>query len=137
MYEKTKKIEQGTVGIFRACGCDDAGTADRENEAHASASGERSVKDTHQLTYYDTRYNEGGLRVGYFEIDGGIPAMCVCHELDSPTKAGTTLVTNAVYTAENHGNDLMRKIYYYGWRGRGCRSILCGDMSGRFSGKRA
>lgn len=84
-----------------------------------AAAGERSAKDIHQLTHYDARYNDGGLRVGYFEIDGGIIAMCVCHELDSPTQPGTPLVTNAVYTAENHGNDLMRKIYYYGWNGPG------------------
>lgn len=75
------------------------------------------AKESHQLTCYDTRYNEGLLRVGYFEIDGGIVAMCVCHEMDPPVQVGMALVTNAVYTADNHGNDLMRKIYYYGWKG--------------------
>ena len=75
--------------------------------------------DTHVLTYYDTRYNDGLLQVGYFEIDGGTPAMCVCHEMEPPTQVGTTLATVAEYTAENRGNEQLRKVYYYGWKGPG------------------
>lgn len=71
----------------------------------------------HTLTHYDTRYNDGLLRVGYFEIDNGTVAMCVCHEMDPPTAVGTALSTVASYTAENQGNELLRKIYYYGWNG--------------------
>lgn len=76
-------------------------------------------RSTHVLTCYDTRYNDGLLMVGYFEIDGGITAMCVCHELDPPSQTGTVLTTIASYTAENQGNELLRKIYYYGWKGPG------------------
>lgn len=72
---------------------------------------------THTLTHYDTRYNDGPLMVGYFEIDNGTVAMCVCHEMDPPTEVGTALSTVASYTAENQGNELLRKIYYYGWNG--------------------
>lgn len=83
-----------------------------------AAAGEQG-RGTHVLTCYDTRYNDGLLRVGYFEIDGGVTAMCVCHEMDPPSQTGTVLTTIAAYTAENRGNELLRKIYYYGWKGPG------------------
>lgn len=83
----------------------------------AEASPGEGERSSHVLTYYDTRYNDGLLRVGYFEIDGGTVAMCVCHELEPPTQAGTVLSTIAAYTADNKGNELLRKIYYYGWHG--------------------
>lgn len=73
----------------------------------------------HTLTCYDTRYNEGPLMVGYFEIDGGKPAMCVCHEMEPPTEIGTHLQEIAEYTFENQAHELFRKIYYYGWQGPG------------------
>lgn len=84
----------------------------------AEAQGERVV-NVHELTHYDTRYDEGQLRVGYFEIDRGIPAMCVCHEMEPPTQTGTVLKEVAAYTAENQGNELLRKVFYYGWNGPG------------------
>lgn len=83
----------------------------------ADAAGETAAGGSHVLTLYDTRYNDGLLRVGYFEIDGGTTAMCVCHEMEPPMQTGTKLDTVAVYTAENRGNELLRKIYYYGWKG--------------------
>lgn len=83
----------------------------------AEAAGGENGRKAHVLTYYDTRYNDGLLRVGYFEIDGGTVAMCVCHELEPPTQSGTPLSTVASYTADNKGNELLRKIYYYGWHG--------------------
>ncbi len=85
----------------------------------AEASQRKEAKDTHVLTYYDTRYHDATHIVGYFEIDGGITAMCVCHELDPPRQIGTQLTTVASYTAENRGNELLRKVYYYGWNGPG------------------
>lgn len=84
---------------------------------NAGAAAEKAAQDTHVLTLYDTRYNEGPLMVGYFEIDGGTAAMCVCHEMDPPTQTGTVLTTVATCTAENQKNELLRKIYYYGWKG--------------------
>lgn len=80
---------------------------------------QRQAAGAHVLSYYDTRYNDGLLRVGYFEIDSGTPAMCVCHEMEPPTQVGTALTTAAEYTAENRGNEQLRKIYYYGWKGPG------------------
>lgn len=85
----------------------------------AQASGGRGVGSTHQLTLYDTRYNDGPLMVGYFEIDGGISAMCICHEMDPPTQLGTVFSVDRIYTGENRNNDIMRKICYYGWQGPG------------------
>ena len=85
---------------------------------HTQAEGERAGR-VHTLSHYDTRYNDGLLRVGYFEIDGGTTAMCVCHEMEPPTAIGTSLTTVAEYTAENRGNELLRKVYYYGWQGPG------------------
>lgn len=85
----------------------------------AEASSKKQARDTHVLTYYDTRYHDATHVVGYFEIDGGITAMCVCHELEPPRQIGTPLTTIACYTAENQGNELLRKVYYYGWNGPG------------------
>ena len=45
--------------------------------------------------------------------------MCVWHEMEPPTQTGSTLTTVAEYTAENRGNEQLRKIYYYGWKGPG------------------
>lgn len=78
---------------------------------------ETQAAGSHTLTAYDTRYNDGLLRVGYFEIDGGTIAMCSCHELEPPTTIGQTLSTIAEYSYENQANELMRKILYYGWGG--------------------
>lgn len=80
---------------------------------------ESKERGVHTLTCYDTRYNEGPLMVGYFEIDGGKPAMCVCHEMEPPTEIGTHLQEIAEYTFENRAHELFRKIYYYGWQGPG------------------
>lgn len=80
---------------------------------------ESKERGVHTLTCYDTRYNEGPLMVGYFEIDGGKPAMCVCHEMEPPTEIGTHLQEIAEYTFENQAHELLRKIYYYGWQGPG------------------
>lgn len=85
----------------------------------AKASDSGRIGSTHQLTLYDTRYNNGPLMVGYFEIDGGISAMCICHEMDPPTQIGTVFSVSRAYTGENRSNDLMRKICYYGWQGPG------------------
>lgn len=74
--------------------------------------------ETHEVTHYDTRFDNGPLRVGYFEIDNGKVAMCVCHELDIPA-VGNMMSVKAVYTAENKAHELFRKIYYYGWQGPG------------------
>lgn len=93
---------------------DVANDIDVQNDAIQSRAG-----SAHVLTYYDTRYNDGLLRVGYFEIDGGTPAMCVCHEMEPPTQIGSALTTVAEYTSENQGNEQLRKIYYYGWKGPG------------------
>lgn len=85
----------------------------------AEASEKNGAGSTHILTLYDTRYNEGPLMVGYFEIDGGIAAMCICHEMNPPTKVGTALTVDRVYSGEGRDNGLMRKVRYYGWRGPG------------------
>lgn len=85
----------------------------------ARASDESIAEGSHVLTLYDTRYDDGMLRVGYFEIDGNTSAMCVCHELEPPTQVGTALSTVASYTEDNRGNELLRKVYYYGWKGPG------------------
>lgn len=77
--------------------------SDIEDVAEQNSVTQRQAGGTHVLTYYDTRYNDGLLRVGYFEIDGGTTAMCVCHEMEPPTQTGSTLTTVAEYTAENRG----------------------------------
>ena len=72
----------------------------------------------HTLTLYDQRYDKGPLMVGYFEIDH-IPGYCIMHDVQPPTTLGTSLTTTAAYTLENKKNEVMRKIFYYGYGGPG------------------
>ena len=109
----------GCVGAISVRAEEREEESDIEDVAEQNSVTQRQAGGTHVLTYYDTRYNDGLLRVGYFEIDGGTTAMCVCHEMEPPTQTGSTLTTVAEYTAENRGNEQLRKIYYYGWKGPG------------------
>ena len=109
----------GCVGAISVRAEEREEESDIEDVAEQNSVTQRQACGTHVLTYYDTRYNDGLLRVGYFEIDGGTTAMCVCHEMEPPTQTGSTLTTVAEYTAENRGNEQLRKIYYYGWKGPG------------------
>ena len=72
----------------------------------------------HTLSLYDQRYDKGPLMVGYFEIDG-IPAYCLMHDVQPPTKIGSTMNTVYAYTIYNQKNEMMRKIFYYGYGGPG------------------
>ena len=122
----------GCVGAISVRAEEREEESDIEDVAEQNSVTQRQAGGTHVLTYYDTRYNDGLLRVGYFEIDGGTTAMCVCHEMEPPTQTGSTLTTVAEYTAENRGNEqLPEDILLWLERPWRCRSQLCGNMSCR------
>ena len=72
----------GCVGAISVRAEEREEESDIEDVAEQNSVTQRQAGGTHVLTYYDTRYNDGLLRVGYFEIDGGTTAMCVCHEME-------------------------------------------------------
>ena len=67
----------GCVGAISVRAEEREEESDIEDVAEQNSVTQRQAGGTHVLTYYDTRYNDGLLRVGYFEIDGGTTAMCV------------------------------------------------------------
>lgn len=78
---------------------------------------------SYQLVEKSTKYNNGLLRVGYFEIqteDGRKYAMCAQHQLDAP-EVNDILTETAVFTKQTDKNSeisrLLRKVMYYGWGG--------------------
>lgn len=84
--------------------------------------------DTYTVTASDFRYNTREMPVGYFELSNGKMAFCACHEAKPPSK-GTAMTVTAVYTAENKGNELLRKVYYYGFKGPGDVGASYGETS--------
>ena len=70
----------------------------------------------HTLTVYDNRFQFEDLRTGYFEIENGQTCFCLMHEVDPPT-VGTSLSTIGSYTYANQKNELLRKVFYYGYDG--------------------
>lgn len=77
----------------------------------------------YKLVQKSTKYNNGLLRVGYFEIqteEGRKHAMCAQHQLDSP-EVNEMLTETNVFTKQTDKNSeisrLMRKVMYYGWGG--------------------
>ena len=61
--------------------------------------------------------NQGLLRVGYFEIDGGTLAWCTQHSL-SPPAVGTVLSTAQVWSDNSTWlSTMMRRIAWYGYSG--------------------
>ena len=122
----------GCVGAISVRAEEREEESDIEDVAEQNSVTQRQAGGTHVLTYYDTRYNDGLLRVGYFEIDGGTTAMCVCHEMEPPTQTGSTLTTVAEYTAEKSGERAAPEdILLWLERSWRCRSQLCGNMSCR------
>lgn len=76
------------------------------------------IGQTCTVTVSDFRYNTAQMPVGYFELSNGKMAFCACHEAKPPAQ-GTSLRVTHIYTAENQGNELLRKVYYYGFKGPG------------------
>lgn len=77
----------------------------------------------YKLVEKSTKYNNGLLRVGYFEIqteEGRKYAMCAQHQLDSP-EVNEMLTETTVFTKQTDKNSkisrLIRKVMYYGWGG--------------------
>lgn len=77
----------------------------------------------YKLLQKSTKYYNGLLRVGYFEIqteEGRKHAMCAQHQLDSP-KVNEMLTETTVFTKQTDKNSkisrLIRKVMYYGWGG--------------------
>lgn len=87
-----------------------------------------SVGQTCTVTVSDFRYNTAEMPVGYFELSNGKMAFCACHEAKPPAK-GTTLKVTNIYTAENKENELLRKVYYYGFKGPGDVGASYGETS--------
>ena len=76
-----------------------------------------NVGSQHAVTYYGTQYYQGLLRVGYFEIDGGMLAWCTQHSLPPPA-VGTQLTTAEAWTDNSTWlSTMMRRIAYYGFNG--------------------
>ena len=75
------------------------------------------VGTQHTITNYGEHMNQGLLRVGYFEIDGGTLAWCTQHSL-SPPALGTVLTTVQVW-GDNQTwlSTMMRRIAWYGYSG--------------------
>ena len=81
------------------------------------------VGKKYKLVEKSTKYNNGLLRVGYFEIqteEGRKHAMCAQHQLDSP-EVNEMLTETTVFTKQTDKNSkisrLIRKVMYYGWGG--------------------
>ncbi len=76
-----------------------------------------NIGSQHSVTYYGEQYNQGLLRVGYFEIDGGTLAWCTQHSL-APPAVGTLLTTAEAWTDNSTWlSTMMRRIAYYGFNG--------------------
>lgn len=76
------------------------------------------IGQTCTVTVSDFRYNTAQMPVGYFELSNGKMAFCACHEAKPPAQ-GTSLRVTHIYTAENQENELLRKVFYYGFKGPG------------------
>ena len=76
-----------------------------------------SVGTEHTITNYSEHMNQGLLRVGYFEIDGGTLAWCTQHSLQPPA-VGTVLRTAQIWSDnETWLSTMMRRIAWYGYSG--------------------
>ena len=73
--------------------------------------------EQHTITRYSEHMNQGLLRVGYFEIDGGTLAWCTQHSL-SPPAVGTVLSTAQIWSDDSTWlSMMMRRIAWYGYSG--------------------